>query len=48
MYGFLAAGTHTVRWSGTGDSGAELASGAYVYRLRVGGRTDSRKLLLLR
>ncbi len=43
------AGTYTVWWDGTADSGQPLASGVYFYRLRVGGDfVQTHKLLLLR
>ncbi len=41
-------GHYTVRWDGRDDRGAELATGVYVYRLKVGTQTQARKLLLLR
>ncbi|MBT4501981.1 MAG: T9SS type A sorting domain-containing protein [Gemmatimonadetes bacterium] len=47
--GLREAGTYTVRWDGRDDSGRELASGVYLYRLRTGdgGQVEMRKLLLL-
>ena len=41
-------GEHLVRWSGVNDSGAPLASGAYVARLWVGENAFFRRMLLLR
>ncbi|NKB71626.1 MAG: T9SS type A sorting domain-containing protein [Candidatus Latescibacteria bacterium] len=46
--GFRAAGQYTVQWDGRSGAGAELASGVYFYRLWVGDRVATRKLLLLR
>lgn len=42
------AGIYTVGWDGQDDQGFELASGVYLYRLRVGQQVETRKLLLLR
>jgi peptidase C25-like protein/VCBS repeat protein/flagellar hook capping protein FlgD/fibronectin type III domain protein/FG-GAP repeat protein len=44
----LDPGYHEVRWDGTGDSGAPLASGVYLYRAEIGGTTFARKMALLR
>ena len=48
--GKYQAGTYTIQWSGGNDDGHELASGVYLYRLRVGDgqQVETRKLLLLR
>ena len=46
--GVREAGVYTVRWDGRDESGRELASGVYLYRLRAGqGQVETRKLLLL-
>ncbi len=42
------AGNYTLRWDGRDERGKELASGVYLYRLRVGERVDTRKLVLVR
>ncbi len=44
--GELPAGVHTVRWDGRSTSGG-LRSNVYFYQLSAGGRTLSRKLLLI-
>ncbi|MFQ5650847.1 MAG: S8 family serine peptidase, partial [bacterium] len=41
------AGTKTVVWDGKDSSGTPLSSGVYIYRLQAGGRTTSKKLVLL-
>ncbi len=46
--GFLAAGRKTVNWDGKGDRGEEVASGIYLYRIRNGEYSKTRKMLLLR
>ena len=43
------AGTYTVSWDGRDDDGRALASGVYLYRLRVGPhQVETRKLVLVR
>jgi hypothetical protein len=46
--GNQAAGKYSVRFDGTDDSGAQLASGVYLYRLRVGDQQLTRKMVLLK
>ena len=41
------AGTYAVDWDGTDESGSELASGVYLYRLKAGDQIETSKLLLL-
>ncbi|HEU5310249.1 MAG TPA: FlgD immunoglobulin-like domain containing protein, partial [Candidatus Eisenbacteria bacterium] len=43
----LNTGAYRSRWDGTSDHGSRLASGVYVYRLQLDGRTLSRKMTLL-
>lgn len=42
------AGSHRVDWNGLGKSGDRLATGVYLYRLRTGERTETKKMLLLK
>ena len=44
----LPPGRHRVAWDGTDDTGGEVASGVYLYRLRAGGETHTRRLVLAR
>jgi hypothetical protein len=46
--GPLAQGRHETAWRGVNDAGRPLASGIYFARLRVGGESVSRRLLILR
>ena len=44
-----SAGTYSVVWDGRSDSGQAVASGVYVYRLKVeGGIAQTRRMVLLR
>ncbi len=43
-----AAGRHEVDWDGRDDSGAQLASGAYLARMEATDRTQTIRLLLLK
>lgn len=44
----MAAGPHARTWPGDDDAGRRVASGTYTIRLQAGGRTDQRKVLLLK
>ncbi len=47
--GMRQAGTYAVRWDGRDDDGRQLASGVYLYRLRVGQQqVETRKLMLMK
>ena len=41
-------GLREVPWDGRDDSGRQLASGVYLYRLEVGSRSESRRMMLIR
>ncbi len=45
---YLAAGNKLVGWDGTDDSGKELSSGIYLYRITTAGYSAARKMLLLK
>lgn len=42
------AGTHQVNWNGRSDDGEEVASGLYLYELRVGDYRESKKMVLMK
>jgi len=44
----LGAGQHAVIWNGSDDSGRQVSSGTYFYRLRADGQTMTNKMLLLK
>jgi len=45
---FLTAGVHHFDWNGRSDSGSELASGVYFFRLSDGKTSTTRKSLYLK
>ena len=42
------AGYYRLQWNGLTDAGGDVASGVYLYRLRVGGYQQTRRLMLLK
>jgi len=42
------AGAYAVPWDGKDAKGRALASGIYLYRLKVGAQIETRKLALIR
>ena len=46
--GLFESGTHTVVWDGRDDSGRELGSGVYLYRMVAGEESSVRKMVLLK
>ncbi len=45
---WVREGEHSAVWDGKSDSGREVGSGIYFYRLTVGGETFERKMVLLK
>ncbi|MFH1680846.1 MAG: C1 family peptidase, partial [Candidatus Eisenbacteria bacterium] len=46
--GVEEVGRKSVRWDGTSDAGERLASGIYLYRLKAGDATRTKKLVIAR
>ncbi len=46
--GSVIAGRHSISWDATDDSGRPVSTGIYLYRLQVGDRSQTRKMLLLK
>ena len=44
----MDAGTYTVKWNGVDKNGKKSSSGAYYYSIHVNGRTQTKKMLLLK
>lgn len=44
----LERGTHSITWDGKNDSGAEVCSGVYIYRIQIQQNIEYKKMLLLR
>ena len=42
------SGEYTLRWNGKNDNGGTIASGVYIYRMRIGTFVSSKKLMLLK
>ena len=42
------SGSYTVTWDGRDESGLEVASGVYFYRIEAGNFTATRKMLLMK
>lgn len=43
-----AAGTHQTQWDGTNNNGQQVASGVYIYQLKFGNFTKSKRMTLIR
>lgn len=44
----LPVGSHSVRWDGTDTSGAKVASGRYIYRLKAGDEIKSKMMIMVK
>lgn len=46
--GDMAAGSHKLVWNGTDANGSSVTSGIYFYRLNHNGRSETRKMMLMK
>lgn len=46
--GNMTAGSHNLVWNGTDNSGNSVTSGVYFYRLSNNGKTETRKMMLMK
>ena len=46
--GYMSAGHHSIAWDGLDGAGTPVSSGVYLYRLEAGGRSETKRMLLLR
>lgn len=44
--GFLKGGIHFFKWNGLNSAGTPAASGIYIYRMRAGSYSESKKMIL--
>ena len=44
----LPAGEHSVVWNGTDESGNSVSSGIYLYKLKNGRYTSTKKMILIK
>jgi hypothetical protein len=48
QYHAMNAGSHTITWDAGNIGGKEIPSGIYLYKLRAGDKTDTKKMVLLK
>jgi hypothetical protein len=46
--GNVASGAHELTWNGTDNSGNNVASGLYFYKLSANGKVETRKMMLMK
>ena len=46
--GVRSAGPHAVGWNGQSDSGQDLASGVYLLRMRAEGKSETKRMTIIR
>jgi hypothetical protein len=48
LNGSIDAGDHRLVWTGVDNNGSSVASGLYYYKLNANGRTETRKMMLMK
>ncbi len=43
-----SAGTHQVKWNATDQSGSKVSAGVYLYSLQTSGKSETKKMILLK
>ncbi len=46
--GLSKSGSYSLKWNGTDNNGARVSSGLYFYKLNANGRTETRKMMLMK
>ena len=46
--GIQAPGYGKVQWNATNDKGQPVSAGVYLYQINIGGKMDTRKMVLLK
>ena len=44
----LSSGNHFAVWTGKDDNGKPVASGVYLYKMRTGNYTSTKKMILMK
>ncbi len=44
----ISAGNHSVKWNGTNEAGAKVASGMYIYELKYGNFKQQKRMILMK
>jgi flagellar hook assembly protein FlgD len=46
--GRMSAGRHSIAWDGRDEAGQPVSSGLYLYRLEAGGKSETRRMMMVR
>jgi len=44
----LPAGNHSIVWNGADEKGKPIASGVYLYKMRIGNYVSTKKMILMK